>query len=183
MSRIKCPYSDLITNNIVFLLYYSQFQPVCLFYDAELKRNNCYKVWNQTWENNKWKGFPFLPEWFESEKTSPHHNEKVAAACSHCSHTSKAPRLLNIVPACVLSRVTTITFHRSTVVRRNVWGETSQRQQLSVRCCVWATSAGNSLFISISAAAGRFRSSRLCKGMHKGAKKRLAFNDCSHPSS
>lgn len=153
MSRIKCPYSDLITNNIVFFAVLLSI-PTHMFI-----------LWCRT--EKKWKGFPFLPEWFESEKTSPHHNEKVAAACSHCSHTSKAPRLLNIVPACVLSRVTTITFHGSTVVRRNVWGETSQRQQLSVRCCVWATSAGNSLFISISAAAGRFRSSRLCKGRKK----------------
>lgn len=125
------------------------------------------------------KGFPFLPEWFESEKTSPHHNEKVAAACSHCSHTLKAPELLNIVPAYVLSRVTTITFHR--------WfGGACEGKLPSVNSCPCAAACEQllqetPLFISSSAAAGRFRSSRLCRGMHKGAKKRLFFNDCSHP--
>lgn len=52
-----------------------------------------------------------LPERFESEKTSPHHNEKLAAGRDHCPHWLKAPGLLNMVRA----RVTTITSSRRPV--------------------------------------------------------------------
>lgn len=61
----------------------------------------------------QWEGFPFLPEWFESEKTSPHHNEKVGAGCDHFPHTYKEPGLLSIVRLCATTGVTTITLDRS----------------------------------------------------------------------
>lgn len=52
----------------------------------------------------------FLPERFESKKTSPHHNGKVCAAGDHCPHTRKPPGLLNMVQVCVTTGVRSISF-------------------------------------------------------------------------
>lgn len=38
-----------------------------------------------------------LPEWFESEKTSPHHRAHVSAQCTHFPHRYEASLRLTIV--------------------------------------------------------------------------------------
>lgn len=59
----------------------------------------------------------FLPERFESKKTSPHHNGKLCAARNHFPHTDKSPGLLNIVQVCVTAGVKSINFRVLRFVR------------------------------------------------------------------
>lgn len=73
----------------------------------------CFKPWKS--QTNV-----FLPERFESEKTSPQHNGKLAAGCDHFPHSQKASALFNIVRVCVPSGVKGITFSRGPGQRREV---------------------------------------------------------------
>lgn len=77
-------------------------------------------------------GSVFLPERFESEKTSPHHNGKLAAGRSHFPLGEKTS-LLNIVQVLVTTCVATITFSQFSSVRR----ETQKQREQTTSCAHW----------------------------------------------
>lgn len=186
---IKCSHSDLI--NTIFFKCISFIYPIIsfiIFFSwCRIEKQNKQKTvtkYEISQENITVKeGFTFLPEWFESEKTSPHHNEKVGAGCDHCAHTLKAPGLLNIVPACVPSGVKTITFHQSLAER--VRGTGNFPAPTAVRAVLLRVSnfSGN-LSLSLPAAPGRCSSLRSCRENNTNKKKwRLSFNNCLYPCS
>ena len=124
------------------------------------------------------RGSLFLPERFESEKASPHHNGKLAAGCDHCPHTYRAPALLNMVRVRVTAGgVTTITFSHSPEDRRECEVTTQvtspQPRQLSALRCVRQQLQRESLRCVLPVRPAAAPPGRVCRGIKQ---RDLSFN-------